>query len=226
MGPDKQQIILQITDYLCISTTILKASVLFHCHFMIIKQTLREVASKVFNFFVWFVLFCLCWPKLAELAVNTTGMSLFLCWLQEQAYLCIKYIGCQGLRAFILSRVWRLPVFIKNMQLTFFFLSFFWLLKKFEKSNGTPAVLLLTVFPRTPEHDRMPQLHQGGGRQVLLQQLDDSAIPAAPAAVHPAQLHPLPEVSGWVSVLLFLCAFWKNIPFPHPLKKYFELNLL
>lgn len=92
------------------------------------------------------------------------------------------------------------------MQLTFFSF-FFWLLKKFENSDGTPAVLSLTVFPRTPEHDRIAQRYQGGGREVLLQQLDDSAIPAAPAAVHPAQLHPLPEVSGWVSVLLFLCAF-------------------
>lgn len=94
MGPDKQQIIISLCIFIyegavCPDsrlssvffsfTTTLKALMLFHCYFMIIKQTLREVASKVFNFFVWFVLFCLCWLKLAELAVNTTGMSLFLC---------------------------------------------------------------------------------------------------------------------------------------------------
>lgn len=126
--------------------------------------------------------------------------------MQERAYFGIKYIGRQGLTEFILSRVWLLSVFIKNMPLTFF--SFFGgPFKKFENSNGTPAFLSLTVFPRTPERDRMAQRHRGGEQGVLLQQLDDSAIPAAPAAVHPAQLHPLPEVSGWVSVLLFLCAF-------------------
>lgn len=96
---------------------------------MIIKQTLREVASKVFNFFVWFVLFCLRRPKLAELAVNTTGTSWFWCWLQEQAYLCIKYTGCQGLVAFILSHVWRLPVIATATANDFFSFSFFGFLR-------------------------------------------------------------------------------------------------
>lgn len=53
----------------------------------------------------------------------------------------------------------------------------------------------LSVFPRSPEHNRMEQRHGGDPERVLLQQLDDPAIPAAPAALHPAQLLPLPEVS-------------------------------
>lgn len=46
----------------------------------------------------------------------------------------------------------------------------------------------------------MEQWHSGGPQRVLLQQLDDPAIPAAPAAVHPAQLLPVPEVSEVLSV--------------------------
>lgn len=42
----------------------------------------------------------------------------------------------------------------------------------------------------------MEQRHRGGHQGVLLQQLDDSAVPAALAALHAAQLHPLPKVSG------------------------------
>ena len=41
----------------------------------------------------------------------------------------------------------------------------------------------------------MEQRHGGGTQGVPLQQLDDAAVPAAPAGVHPAQLLPLPEVS-------------------------------
>ncbi len=41
----------------------------------------------------------------------------------------------------------------------------------------------------------MEQRYYGGPQGVLLQQLDDPAVPAAPAALHTAQLLPLPEVS-------------------------------
>lgn len=48
----------------------------------------------------------------------------------------------------------------------------------------------------------MEQWHGGGSQRVLLQQLDDPAIPASPAALHPAQLLPLPEVRGCFTALL------------------------
>lgn len=40
----------------------------------------------------------------------------------------------------------------------------------------------------------MEQRHPYGNEGVLFQQLDDAAIPAAPAALHLTQLHPLPTV--------------------------------
>ncbi|KAK2862668.1 hypothetical protein Q5P01_002201 [Channa striata] len=51
----------------------------------------------------------------------------------------------------------------------------------------------LIVFPRASKHNGMEQWHNGGAQRVLLQQLDDLVIPAALAAVHPAQLIPIPE---------------------------------
>lgn len=61
----------------------------------------------------------------------------------------------------------------------------------------SPPVLSVScaVFPKPPKHNRMGQRHSRGPQGVLLQQLDDPAIPAASAALHTAQLHPLPEVS-------------------------------
>lgn len=68
----------------------------------------------------------------------------------------------------------------------------------FGSDNPTSVLLssVFAVFPRSPKHNRMEQRYSGGPQGILLQQLDDPAIPAAPAAVHPAQLHSLPKVSN------------------------------
>lgn len=57
----------------------------------------------------------------------------------------------------------------------------------------------------------MEQWYRGGRQGVLLQQLDDSAVPAALAALHPAQLHPLPKVSGWVSIVVSVSTFSSHV---------------
>lgn len=57
----------------------------------------------------------------------------------------------------------------------------------------------------------MEQWYRGGHQRVLLQQLDDSAVSAALAAVHPAQLHPVPKVSVWVSAALFVHFFYYHV---------------
>lgn len=53
----------------------------------------------------------------------------------------------------------------------------------------------------------MEQWHQGGDQGVLLQQLDDSAVPVASAAIYAAQLHPLPKVSALFALLIVMFKF-------------------
>lgn len=65
-----------------------------------------------------------------------------------------------------------------------------------DKADICPVSSGSAVFPGSPKYNRMEQRHCGGPHGVLLQQLDDPAVPAAPAGVHPAQLLPLPQVSG------------------------------
>lgn len=60
----------------------------------------------------------------------------------------------------------------------------------------TQLVVPAAVFPGAPGRIQGDQQHAGGAEELLLQQLDDAAVPTATAALHAAQLHPVPEVRG------------------------------
>lgn len=66
-------------------------------------------------------------------------------------------------------------------------------------STGEKLLFAFVVLPRTPEWFRLVQQYRkwygASPQRVSLQQLDDVTVAAAPAALHPAELLPLPEVS-------------------------------
>lgn len=70
-------------------------------------------------------------------------------------------------------------------------------------------VFSFVVLPKTPKWfpyglvQQYRKWYRAGPHRILLQQLDDVTVTAAPAALHPAELLPVPEVSEHITVSWF-----------------------